>query len=172
MLCGVQVRGAGTGIRRHRLFFLGFKLKDDSGGSRNLARSWRWGRGRRAQAAAAAAAAQPPAPAARFQKAGGMPSLATVQQGGVAALAGSDAWLDAYYGGGAAVNAAAAAAAAAVGAVEHKVTSVRLAVVDDPGGAAPIAAGSVNSGSELQDAPEAPDVAAERAPVEALWPQW
>ncbi|KAL4428467.1 hypothetical protein ABPG75_002556 [Micractinium tetrahymenae] len=55
MVCGYyieQVNGAGTGVRRHPLFFLGFKMSDQGAGEGGPLR--RWLRRRRTAAAAAA----------------------------------------------------------------------------------------------------------------------
>lgn len=51
-----QVNGAGTGVRRHPLFFLGFKMSDQAGGEGGPLR--RWLRRRRTAAAAARAGKQ------------------------------------------------------------------------------------------------------------------
>lgn len=174
--------GTGTGIRRHRLFFLGFKRKE--GGEASTAGAvtdgqhsgWRrlrpWGRGARRAAVATSAAAD-------------LPSAGQA----VAATPDDDdndaGWMDSYYGsqiGGAAAAQLPpplparlqAPAGEPVGEpaplpVPRKASSVWLSVAAEPGTPRSASGGAATEGDE---AGEGADVAAERARVEALWQQW
>lgn len=171
-----QVRGVGTGIRRHRLFFLGFKLPPD--GQRPRRRLLRWRRGaaeqqqqeqeQRQGAAAATGGAASAAAAAAVDAAADPADLA------------SPGWVDSYYGAyaapmptphlpprpGAAPAAAGSGASSVAGGspaaarVPRKPTSVRLSVTAQPGS------------SQGEEAAEGEDVAAERGRVESLWRLW
>ena len=176
----VQVWGAGTGIRRHRLFFLGFKYSE-AGAAKP--RRWGWGRGRAAEGKDAGKQQQ--AGAGAVQLAATVPAGADDVAAGQ--LAADESWADAYYGS---FSAGAGPlqlgsphldtarrnqsqpqlpypeAAEAQPVVPRKLTSLKLAVAAEPSLHAP-----VGGGSGREEA-EGPDVAAERARVEALWQQW
>lgn len=173
--CTTQVRGVGTGIRRHRLFFLGFKLPPD-GQQAGRRRLWRWRRGAAKQQQDGAGAKGAAAAAA----------AAEVDAAADPADVSSPGWLDSYYGAyaapmptpnlpprlgalpaaaGTSVGASGASSAgggspAAAPAVPRKPTSVRLSVTAEP------------ASSQAEEAAEGEDVAAERGRVESLWRLW
>jgi hypothetical protein len=183
----VQVWGAGTGIRRHRLFFLGFKYSE--GGAAAKPRRWRWAWGRsKAAEKGKDAGKQQHAGAGAVQlvaTAGGAPAAGDDVAAGQ--LAADESWADAYYG-----SFSGAAGPMQLGSphldtarrtpsqplmpqqteaaegqpVPRKFTSLKLAVAAEP--LVDAAAGSGSGGEEA----EGPDVAMERARVEALWQQW
>jgi hypothetical protein len=182
----VQVWGAGTGIRRHRLFFLGFKYSE--GGAATKPRRWGrgWRRGKAEKGEDAGKQQQAGVGAVQLvATAGGAPAGAD----GVAAgqLAADESWADAYYGsfsgaaGGLQLGSphldtarrnqsqplvAQQTEVAGAQPVPRKLTSLKLAVAAEPHVEA--AAGSGSGGEQA----EGHDVAVERARVETLWQQW
>ncbi|KAL4858934.1 ABC transporter A family member 5 [Chlorella vulgaris] len=180
-----QVRGAGTGIRRHRLFFLGFKLiEKEASQSRQR---WRWSWRRKAVPVGSAAPKKGAASAGLKQQQGGL-ELAVAAGGGpnglAPAAAGSlqdDGLLD-YYGShsggpeqlrspqlpqrGAAANGVATLPQL----LPRKPTSLRLSMTPEPSSG--ILASSLAGAGGAGDEGEGSDVAAERLRVESLWQQW
>lgn len=183
------MHGTGTGIRRHRLFFLGFKHKegDEAGTSATKRSGWRqlWpcGRGRAGWQRGAGGAQATPS-GADPQAAGQAGAAADGDEPESARC--DDSWMDDYYGSFAngvpvaqasphlpprtqligVTAAAGASAGAAAGSspppLPRKDTSVALSVAAEAGSEA----------AEADAAAEGADVAAERARVEALWQQW
>lgn len=167
-----QVHGAGTGLQRHPLFFLGFKARTEAAPRRRRF-AWRFGRRKRhgqltraAHVGAAAAAA----------------AVAAVETPVTAVAGAGDSWLSSYYGGAEAApmrspqlparpeGLPALVSPSSLPVVPRKGTSLKLAVVDPASdGALGDGAGGVPSGGEEG---EGADVAAERARAEALWHQW
>ena len=169
-LACAQVRGIGSGVRRHPLFFLGFKL------GRQPERKARWWRRRKVDAALAGV------PKAEGAAAETCVAGAAAEPAPPAAATQQDSSLDWYYGdlgaanrgfaspmlgGGSAppsardAGVAAEAVQLASGAVSRKPTSVRVAV----------AAGAAEA-TDAALSGEGPDVEAERLRVDALWQQW
>jgi hypothetical protein len=183
----LQVHGAGTGIRRHRLFYLGFKLTEREA-AEGGARRWGLAAWLRSRRAARDAAAQQ-----RQQQGGrekGGVELAAAPAGSAVHLeapAADDEWMAGYYGSAGPQEAAeqlrspqlpprpSGAAAAAPPPLLRKPTSVRLAVPAEPaagGSGTASSACSTNGAASCTEEAEGVDVAAERARVEALWLEW
>jgi hypothetical protein len=181
----LQVRGAGTGIRRHRLFFLGFKLSEKE--ASQSTQRWRWSWRRKALPVGSAAPKKGAASAGLKQQQGGL-ELAVAAGGspnGLApAAAGTlqdDGLLD-YYGShsggpeqlrspqlpprGAAANGVATLPQL----LPRKPTSLRLSMTPEPSSG--ISASSLAGAGGAGDEGEGSDVAAERLRVESLWQQW
>lgn len=178
-----QVRGAGTGIRRHRLFFLGFKLREKEAPER---RRWLAGWRRRRRAAQDGGGTAKGSASARQL-------LAVGQQQGAVQLAAAgddpvpsvavqskDSWIEGYYGslseGPEQLRSPQLppreAPVAVPSPLPRKPTSVRLSVAPEPCAGSVSSACSTDGYGTAGEVPEGSDVAAERARVEALWQQW
>ena len=170
-----QVAGTGTGIRRHRLFFLGFKNKE--GGSSTARRSWRWPWRRATQPAGEQGLAHGLLPAQAAVGAGAQAAADAQQPGGTEALDDA-AWMDDYYGslgstaqpspGLAGLGRPQGSSAPAA----RKASSVFLSVAAEPGTPRSVSGRRSSGEASGGEAAEGADVAAERARVEALWQQW
>lgn len=168
-----QVQGGGTGIRRHPLFFLGYKLHTaEAQQQQQPQQEWQglrrlWQPRRRNSGAGQAQQV----PSAQGLAAGGSGPAGSVQLTGATAVdqdtltQDTPGWVDDYYGSFAAAQPTPQLPPRPLPPpgstpVPRKTTSVRLSVTAEP------------ASSQGEEAAEGDDVAGERARVEAIWRQW